>query len=298
VEEEHCFSTRRSPDVEDSSVGSRTEVIASTGTVIPSFPLCALASSRKVSWAFPEPTSALTPKPWSRLHRFGCSSPVQTFFVVLFASLGLSLTIYSGFHRLWYPRRPMAANSVLSRFTSKPPLVDRTILEKIAGLDPEDEPDSGTDFSIPINVNSIHIPSLHSFRPPRVTRMPEVQPQAPPNLEMETQNRFCSEGSADRIPPPCKFLLPLRIAEQGLNAHAFIWRSYWNLLERSTGRWSCRTLERTGWEPVVDGVSAFTTMSRRCQTKRWRFQRLSSDKIGSEPGSILSHLLPHHNSFL
>src|ERR1700742_2008697 len=93
----------------------------------------------------------------SRFHRFGRSpSAVQAFFVILFASLVTSLAIYLVFYWICYSRRPMAANSVLSRFTSKPPLVDRTILEKIAGMDLEEEPDSGTDSSIPINVNSFH----------------------------------------------------------------------------------------------------------------------------------------------
>jgi len=210
----------------------------------------------------------------SRLRRFGRSPAVQAFFVVLFASLGLSLTIYWVFHWLWYSRRPMAANSVLSRFTSKPPLVDRTILEKIAGIDLEDEPDSGTDFSIPINVNSFHTFSP-SYRPPRVTSLPEVQPQAPPGLEMETQSRSCSDWSTDRILPSCKFLLPLRIAEQGLNAHAHLVQ----LLDLA------RALNRTLVLPNVG-------KNRVGACRRWRFgvyydEQAFSSKFGGNSGGVL-----------
>jgi len=172
----------------------------------------------------PRTNQHLTPKPRSRLHRSGLSPTVQAFFIVIFASLGLSLIIYLGHLRFWCPRHSTAVNSVLSRFTLKPPLVDRAILEKIAGLDLEDEADlsgSGTDFSIPISTNSPYAFSPF-FRPPRVTRIPEVQPQAPSNLEADTQDRFCSKENADNIPPPCKFLLPLKIAEQGLNAHVHL----------------------------------------------------------------------------
>ena len=210
----------------------------------------------------------------SRLHRFGRSPAVRAFFVILFASLGLSLIIYWAFHWLWYPRRPTDANLVLSRFTSKPPLVDRTILEKIAGIDLEDEPDSGTDFSIPINVNSFHIFSP-SYRPPRVTSIPEVQPQAPPGLEMEIQNRLCSEGSADRIPPSCKFLLPLRIAEQGMNAYAHLVQ----LLELA------RALNRTLVLPNVG-------KNKVGACRRWRFgvyydeQAFSSEFGGNSSGAL------------
>jgi len=199
---------------------------------------------------------------------------VQAFFVTLFASLGVSLTIYWVFHWLWYSHRPTAANSILSRFTSKPPQVDRTILEKIAGIDFEDEPDSGTDFSIPINVNSFHTFSP-SYRLPRVTSIPEVQPQAPPGPEMETQNRVCLEGNADRIPPPCKFLLPLKIAEQGLNAHAHLVQ----LLELA------RALNRTLVLPNVG-------KNRVGACRRWRFgvyydeQALSSKFGGNSSGII------------
>ena len=196
-----------------------------------------------------------TQEPKSRLHRSGCSPVVQTFFVILFASLGLSLTIYSGFHRFWYSRHVTATNSVLSRFTSKPPLVDRTILEKIAGLDFEHEMDSesGTDFSIPINVNSSSAFSP-SFRSPRVTRIPDVPSQAPLNPEMKTKNQFCSQGNADRVSSPCKFLLPLNIAEQGPNAHAHMMQ----LLELA------RVLNRTLVLPNVG-------KNRVGACGRWRF---------------------------
>ena len=201
---------------------------------------------------------------------------VQACFFVLFGSLGLSLTVYWAFHWLLYSRRPVAANSVLSRFTSKPPLVDRTILEKIAGIDLEDETNSGTDFSIPINVNSFHTFSP-SYRPSRVTSIPEIQPQALPGPEMETQNRFCSERSVDRILPSCKFLLPLRVPEQGLNAHSHVVQ----LLELA------RALNRTLVLPNVgkDRVGA---------CRRWRFsvyydeQALSSDSGGDSSG-VLQH---------
>ena len=52
--------------------------------------------------------------------------------------------------------------------------------------------------------------------------MPDVQSQAPSNLEMGTQNRFCSGENADNSPTSCKFLLPLTIAERGLNAHVHL----------------------------------------------------------------------------
>ena len=178
---------------------------------------------------------------------------VQAFFVILFGFLGLSFTVYWLSHWLWCSSRSVAANSVLSRFTSKPPLVDRTILEKIAGIDLEDETDSGTDFSILINVNSFHAFSP-SYRPPRVTSIPEIQPQAPLGLEMETQDRFCSERPADRIQPSCKFLLPLRVAEQGLNAHVHLVQ----LLELA------RALNRTLVLPNVG-------KNRVGACRRWRF---------------------------
>lgn len=179
---------------------------------------------RESSPGFPHTDYSLTrtSKPRRCHTRFGFS-PAARIFVVLFAFLGLSFIIYSEPHRLWYPRRSAAANSVLSRFTSKPPLVDRTILEKIAGLDLEDETNSkpGTDFSIPIDIKSSYVvPPFH--RLPRVTRLPEVQPQAPLNLEIESQNRACLEGNADRVPSSCKFLLPLKIGELGVNAHGHL----------------------------------------------------------------------------
>ena len=42
------------------------------------------------------------------------------------------------------------------------------------------------------------------------------------NLEVETQNQFFSEGNTDNAPTPCKFFLPLKIAELGLNAHVHL----------------------------------------------------------------------------
>ncbi|KAF9778895.1 hypothetical protein BJ322DRAFT_1172835 [Thelephora terrestris] len=149
-------------------------------------------------------------------------SPAAWLFVVLFAFLGLSFII-SELHRFWYSRRSAAVNSVLSRFTSKPPLVDRTILEKIASLDLEDETNSNlaTEFSIPIGIKSSDVVSPF-HRPPRVTHLPEVQPQASLNLEMESQDRVCLEGNADHILSSCKFLLPLKIGDLAVNAHAHL----------------------------------------------------------------------------
>jgi len=203
----------------------------------------------------PQTNQHLTPKSRSRLRRSGFQSAVQTFFIILFASLGISLITYSGFRRFWCSRRSTAANSVLFHFTSRPPLVDRTILEKIAGLDFEDETgsESGIDFSIPINVNSSLVFSPF-LRPPRVTHIPEVQPQAPLSLEMEAQNRFCSEGNGNRVLPPCKFLLPLRITGRGLNARAHLVQ----LLELA------RALNRTLVLPNVG-------KNRVGACRRWRF---------------------------
>ena len=213
-------------------------------------------------------------RPRSRLHRSGYSPAVQAFFAILFGSLGLSFAVYWVFHRLLYSRSPITQNSVLSRFTSKPPLVDHTILEKIAGIDLEDGTDSGTDFSIPINVNAFHAFSPF-YRPPRVTSIPEVQPQAPPDPGMETQDRFCSEWSTDHIPTRCKFLLPLRIVEQGLNAHAHLVQ----LLEFA------RALNRTLVLPNVgkNGVGA---------CRRWRFgvyydEQVLSSKFGGGSGGVI-----------
>ena len=216
--------------------------------------MCSLLIKKSLS-GLPQTNKHLTPKPSSRLRRFRPLPTVQAFFVILFASLGISLIAYSGFHRFWYSRRSTAANSVLFHFTSKPPLVDRTILEKIEGLDFEDETDteSGIDFSIPINVNSSLVFSPF-LRPPRVTRVPEVQPQAPLSLEMEVQNRFCSEGNADRVLPSCKFLLPLKIAGQGLNPRAHLSQ----LLELA------RALNRTLVLPNVG-------KNRVGACRRWRF---------------------------
>jgi len=39
---------------------------------------------------------------------------------------------------------------------------------------------------------------------------------------MGIQNRLCLEGNEASSPPSCKFLLPLKIAEQGLNAHVHL----------------------------------------------------------------------------
>lgn len=87
------------------------------------------------------------------------------------------------------------------------------------GLDLEGESDSEsrTDFSIPIYGN---FPPF--LRPPRVTPIPEIQPQAPSNLGMETQVH--SEGNADHVSPSRKFLLPLKISEQGMDAHVHLAR--------------------------------------------------------------------------
>ncbi|KAF9643767.1 hypothetical protein BDM02DRAFT_3122973 [Thelephora ganbajun] len=210
----------------------------------------------------PRTNQHLTPKPRSHLHRFEFLTRVQAF-IILFASLGLSLTIYSGLHQFWYSRRPAAADSVLSRFTSKPPLVDRTILEKIAGLDLEDETDSesGTNFSILIRINSSNVLSSF-FRPPRVTSIPEVQPQAPPNLETETQNRPFSEGNTDHVPPSCKFLLPLMIAERGTNANVHLVQ----LLELA------RALNRTLVLPNVG-------KNRVGACRRWRFSVYYDEQV-------------------
>ena len=181
----------------------------------------------------------------------------KAFFVTIFASLGLSLIIYLGHLRFWCSRNSTAANSVLSRFrfTSKPPLVDRAILEKIAGLDLENKTnsESGTSFSIPISINSSYVFSPF-FRLPRVTCIPEAQPQAPPNPVMETQNQFRSEGNADHVPRSYRFLFPLKIAEQGLNAHVHLAQ----LLELA------RALNRT---LVLPNVGKNTVGACR----RWRF---------------------------
>ena len=192
----------------------------------------------------PRTNQHLTPKSRSCLRQCVLSPVV---WASLFASLGLSLTIYLGLHRFQYSHRPTTLNQVLSRFTSKPPLVDRTILEKIAGLDLEDETDSesGIDFSIPITIDSPVFPPF--FRPPRVTRIPEAQPQAPLDLGMEAQN-------TDNVPPSCKFLLPLEISEQGLNAHVHLVQ----LLELA------RALNRTLVLPNVG-------KNRVGACRRWRF---------------------------
>ena len=117
----------------------------------------------------------------------------------------------------------------------------------------ETDSESGTDFSIPINVNSSSVFSP-SFRPPRVTRVPEVPPQAPLNLGMETQNWFRSEGNVDHVPSSFKFLLPLEIAGQGLNARAHLVQ----LLELARG------LNRTLVLPNVG-------KNRVGACRRWRF---------------------------
>ena len=194
----------------------------------------------------------------------------------MFASLVLSLVIYLGHLRFWSSRRSAAANSVLSRFTSKPPLVDRTILEKIAGLDLEDEPnsESRSDFSIPIDRNFSYTSPF--LRPPRVTRIPEAQPQAPPNLGMEAQNRVHSEENADHISPSRKFLLPLKISEQGMDAHVHLMQ----LLEFA------QALNRTLVLPNV-GKNKVGACSR------WRFgvyydeQALLSKSDGEDSGCII-----------
>lgn len=188
-------------------------------------------------------------------HRLGCSSAVRTFLVILFVSLGLSLVVFSGLHRFRYPRHSTAVNSVLSRFASKPPLVDHIIFEKISSLDLEDEMDSesGTDFSIPINIKSSYVLSPFQ-RLPRVTHIPEAQPQALSNLEMETQNRLHSQENVDHVPPPRKFLLPVKICEQGANARVHLGQ----LLELA------RALNRTLVLPNVG-------KNRVGACRRWRF---------------------------
>ena len=50
-----------------------------------------------------------------------------------------------------------------------------------------------------------------------------------------------------------------------------------------------------GREPVVDGVSAFITTDERYWTAT--IPAGPSNRIGSKPGSILSHILPRHNFF-
>ena len=50
-----------------------------------------------------------------------------------------------------------------------------------------------------------------------------------------------------------------------------------------------------GREPVVDGVSAFITINERYWMAK--IPAGSSNKIGSKPGSTLSHILPCHNPF-
>ena len=204
---------------------------------------------RKSLSILPRKNQHLSLRPRSRLYRSRSSSRVKTFSVIVFASLGLSLVIYLGHLRFWCSRHSTAANSVLAHFTSKPPLVDRTILEKIAGLDLEGESNSESraDFSIPIDGN---FPPF--LRPPRVTRIPEIQPQAPSNLGMETQVH--SEENADHVSPSRKFLLPLKISEQGVDAHVHLAQ----LLELA------RTLNRTLVLPNV-GKNKVGACSR------WRF---------------------------
>ena len=71
---------------------------------------------------------------------------------------------------------------------------------------------------------------------------------------MKTKNQFCSQGNADRVSSPCKFLLPLNIAEQGPNAHAHMMQ----LLELA------RVLNRTLVLPNVG-------KNRVGACGRWRF---------------------------
>jgi hypothetical protein len=220
----------------------------------------------------------LAPRPRFRARRFKIPPAARTSLVVLFAFFGLSLVIYSGLRRFRHSHSPATVNSILSRFTSKPPLVDRTILETIASLDlSEDEAnsESGTDLSIPINIKSSYV--LSSFhRLPRVTHIPEVQPQAPPvNHEMEMQNRWCSEGNVDRTTPSCKFLLPLKIAGQGTNAHVHLVQ----LLELA------RALNRTLVLPNVG-------KDRLGTCRRWRFgvyydEQALSDELKGDPNAIV-----------
>lgn len=185
--------------------------------------------------------------------------------------------IFSGLRRFWYRRRPTAVNSVLSNFSSKPPLVDRTILEKILSLDLEDEANSEprTDFSIPIDIKSPFVLSPFQ-RLPRVTHIPEVQPQAPPNLEMETENRSHSEGNADHhVPSSRKFLLPVGIKERGANAHVRLVQ----LLELA------RALNRTLVLPNVG-------KNKVGACRRWRFgvyydEQALSDELNGDPNAFI-----------
>ena len=220
--------------------------------------------------------SKCRPKP--SLCPLAVSPAVGAFFVIPFVSLGLSLVIFSGLHRFWYPHRPTAANSVLSRFASKPPLVDHTILEKISSLDleDEDEPDSEseTDHSIPINIKPSY--DLSPFqRLPRVTHIPEVQPQALPDIEMEGQNRSRLEGNADQVPPSRKFLLPVKIEGQAVNAQVHLMQ----LLELA------RALNRTLVLPNVGN-------NRVGACGRWRFgvyydEQALRNKANGDPNAFI-----------
>ncbi|KAJ7757702.1 hypothetical protein DFH07DRAFT_1025127 [Mycena maculata] len=73
------------------------------------------------------------------------------------------------------------------------PLVDRSILQRLADMEISPDPDERPYFA---SISGHH-------RPPIVTRIPETKKQAAPPLEI------CGPART-----PCRFLLPLRIAEQ------------------------------------------------------------------------------------
>ena len=225
----------------------------------------------------PRTNLSFKPKPRPYLRRLGFSPAIRIFLTVSIVSIGLSFFILSGLHRFWYPRRSTAANSVLSRFTPKPPLVDHTILEKLSKLDLEDETnsESRTGFSIPIDIKSSCYALSPFQRPPRVTHIPEVQPQAPPNLEMETQNRSRSERNLDHVTPSRRFLLPVKIEERGANAHGRLVQ----LLELA------RALNRTLVLPNVG-------KNRVGACRRWRFgvyydEEELSNKFNGDPNAFI-----------
>ena len=102
-----------------------------------------------------------------------------------------------------------------------------------------------------------------------------MKPQAPQNLEMETQIRFCSEKNGDHGPQPCKFLLPLKIVEQGTNAHLHLAQ----LLELA------RALNRTLVLPNVG-------KNKMGACLRWRFgvyydEQALSNNSGGDPNPVI-----------
>lgn len=107
------------------------------------------------------------------------------FVLVLVFLLALVLTIQGTETRQLEPDAPLVPHNI------KPPLVDRKILEKLASLD-----------------DLAALPYTQHW-PPRVTRIPESQPQRP--LDSLSPIRFDLQFCAHS---PCKFLLPLWISEQ------------------------------------------------------------------------------------